>query len=138
MSSFLVNTKTINNILTGLTSKKWIDGIMGKYPFEDVIKKEEDFNKLGKRLLRLNINALIQRYKDDKNQYKGILNNYKFNFVKSSKIQFIKNLQCFLYQCLEGNNTKKKLYKDLKKVENALINSYISNLKEYKKASWGY
>ena len=134
----MVNTKTINNILTGLTSKKWVDGIMGKYPFEDVIKKEEDFNKLGKRLLRLNINALIQRYKDDKNQYKGILNNYKFNFVKSSKIQFIKNLQCFLYQCLEGNNTKKKLYKDLKKVENALINSYISNLKEYKKASWGY
>ena len=138
MSSFLVSDKTLNNIVTGLTSKGWTDCIMWNYPFKDIIKEDKDFNKFGKELLKLNLNALSERYGDDKKGNKEILNAYKFEFVDSSKIQFIKNLQCFLYQCSEGNNTKKKLYKDLKKVEDAFINSYISDLEEYKKANWGF
>jgi hypothetical protein len=138
MSSYFIGDKTINNIITGLTSKDWTECIMWGYPFKDIIKEEEDFNKFGKELLKLNLSALTQRYKDNRRGNKEILNNYKFEFVNSSKIQFIKNLQCFIYQCCEGNNQKKKLFKDLQKVETALINSYLSELEEYKTAKWGF
>jgi hypothetical protein len=136
MSSFLVSKETINNIVTGLTSKTWTDCIMWDYPFKDVINEDEDFNKLGKELIKLNLLALGKRYGDELNEEE--INNYEFNFKDSSKIQFIKNLQCFLYQCSEGDIINTKLFKDLRKVEIALINDYINDLEEYKTAKWGF
>ena len=133
MSSFLVSDKTINNIVTGLTSESWIDCLMWEYPFKDIMKEDEDFNKFGKELINLNYLALNERYNQKIPEI-----NFNFEFENSGIIQFYKNLGCFLYQCSEGKAIKTKLYKDLKKIENALAQKIVSDLPEYDKAKWGF
>ena len=143
MSSFLVSDKTINNIVTGLTSNIWIEGLMWEYPFKNLTG--EELNNLGRELLKLNHYALNQRYKEKINnqRYKEKINNkeinkYVFSYQSSSLLQFIKNLNCFLYQCSEGKTINKKMFKLLTKIQQCFYYKVVSGLEDYKKSEWGY
>jgi len=50
--------------------------------------------------------------------------------------QILKSLDCFLYQCLEGEVPKDKLYITLSKIKRIIENYIISHLEDYKKAKW--
>ena len=135
MSSFLVSDKTINNIVTGLTSNIWIEGLMWEYPFKNLTG--EELNNLGRELLKLNYYALSQRYGDKINNNKEI-EKYVFNYEHTSLLQFIKNLDCFLYQCSEGKKINKKMFKLLTKIQRCFYYKVIYDLEDYKKAKWGF
>ena len=54
-----------------------------------------------------------------------------------SEVQFFKSLQCFLYQCCEGDVDEKPLYKTLSSIR-ALMAPFIKeNSPEYDAAEWG-
>src|SRR3954451_11976045 len=62
---------------------------------------------LGQKMLDLNQKALWYRYGDPKKRLR-----YIFQPIPCTKIQVFKALQCWLYQCNEGNISEvAKLYK---------------------------
>lgn len=50
--------------------------------------------------------------------------------------QFLKSLQCYLYQCCEGNVPDCDLYKELTNLKHTLQSYIISQMPEYNKAEW--
>jgi hypothetical protein len=53
------------------------------------------------------------------------------------KVQFFKSLQCFLYQCSEGNVPDRPLFKALQDVEAFLAPTVNQDSPKYNVAVWG-
>lgn len=125
MSSYIVDDKTINRILS-------------KYCKDRPIKACDE---LGKKMIRMNIEATNQRYPEHpyltEKQDKERINNYKFIYQEVTDLQALKSLRCYLYQCGEGNIDKRKLYKELKKTSLEWSYLIVNELKEYDEAEWG-
>ena len=51
-------------------------------------------------------------------------------------LQVLKSLDCFLYQCSEGEIDKNPLYIAMDKIRNALKSEIINELEGYKLAVW--
>jgi hypothetical protein len=124
MSSFIVKNKTINTFLSFLNNNL----------------SDEENTLIGRNLLKMNIEATEQRYSEpylNAKEKRQELKNFKFEFVSTTKIQALKSLSCFLYQCSEGNIPSKKLFKDFRKKEIDLAFEIIDELRVYKEAEWG-
>lgn len=145
MSSYVVDPKTINKIVEGLRWETWT----GHYPETEMLKKanamfNDQLQEFGESLYSLNIDATMQRYGDPTSETlpgsigeDGKLATYVYKAeLRPTKIQLIKSLQCFLYQCSEGNVPETRLFKALEIVVNRLKDEYISGLDEYKAAEW--
>ena len=102
MSAFLVDKKTIDKILTQLDVSVRIASTWAEKEVEPKLGidcNDSDWKtKLGQRMFDLNQLSIEYRYGDQK---KELI--YKFQTVLCSKMQAFKALQCFLYQCAEGN-----------------------------------
>lgn len=62
---------------------------------------------------------------------------YSFGLCENNIYQILKSLECFLYQCMEGDFYKQNdLFNALKQIEDVLKNYILSHLDEYKKAKW--
>jgi len=141
MSAFIVENKTINRILSFLywdngISDSWNKRILDKVGFSVETEKEQE--RLGKAMLIMNCRGVSQRYNEK--QDAKIIKSYKFVDVvlkDRQEIQVLKSLQCFLYQCCEGDTDTLELYKALKEIEVSLLNSIVDKLPEYEKAIWG-
>ena len=136
MSAFLVENTTISKILTELTKSVR----KSQYFKERMAKLLIDFSdpewqtRLGQKMLNLNQLALKYRYGDPKRGLK-----YTFQSVYCTKIEAIKALECWLYQCAEGNIPEvAKLYKFF---DNYVISSWAKDIviatAEYDEAEWG-
>ena len=144
MSSYLVSEETINAILS-------IDNIdqMGYSSFDELLKKvfgTINKNVLGKKMLKLNIEALKQRYPKDtdktrpgtqKNQSSNLIaEKYSFNHLGVSLEQSYMSLQCLQYQCSEGNVPKKLFYKKLLELSNKIAHRIAFVKAESVGAQW--
>ena len=133
MSSFMVEDKTINRILTFLFWKGktiYFDSELEKLG----ITEEEHFNKLGGLMKALNRYAFNYRYNENNNLKQEL--SFKWIEEETDIFQVLKSVSCLVYQCSEGNTEKKNLFKFLVKLENALKDKIIDDLPEYKKAEW--
>ena len=54
-----------------------------------------------------------------------------------SLVEVYKALQCWHYQCCEGDVPETKLYKFFSEVEDYLARKIVMALPEYEKATWG-
>ncbi len=79
-------------------------------------------------MLRLNYEAVNFRYEENNKHIA-----FKFKEEKTDIVQILKSVQCFLYQCNEGNIPKRKLFKNLKTTEEILKNLIISKHTDYEK-----
>ena len=148
MSSFIVENKTINRIVNLF----YFAGFEGSAILKSEIwrkLKKEGFNfdfeeekhvceKLGKAMIEMNCKAVNERYgkKDNKHCCEAI-KSYKYESTsKTPLIQAFKSLNCFLYQCCEGDVPKMKLYKVLKQIENSIAFHIVAELPEYNQAEW--
>ena len=136
MSSWIVKPITINRIVSFLS---WNDGgILGvrfKQMFGELNAKECE--KLGQQMIKLNCRAVSKCYNQPINKEK--IKEYAFSDVwgtTAKKEQVLKTLDCFLYQCNEGNISKTKIYKNLEKARQLLADEIISKIPEYDKAAW--
>jgi hypothetical protein len=126
MSSFIVSDECINNFLVFITRN---------------FSQNKLQTELGQELLKMIIEATNQRY--PANHYltpeedKERIANFEFKARNVSKIQGLKSLQCFLYQCSEGTVPRMKLYKLMRDFEYNMAKEIISELPEYDKAEWG-
>lgn len=140
MSAFIVEDTTINRVVTWLTSEVstshfTIDQLARKY---DVDLTSDGWDeKLAHAMFQLNCDGVNARY--------GVGEAGKFrplNFTYQpeqyfSLVQVLKSLQCWLYQCCEGDVPTTKLYQFFEEVEHHLALKIVSSLPEYEKATWG-
>ena len=138
MSAFLVGDPTINHI-----ADMMVYGPVSQYisPILPHLEQKECAN----RLKILNLESLNQRYGDNWDDVDAEVSDERFdkypirimnNTPAPSLIQSLKHVQCYLYQCNEGNVPDSSLYKDVEKLQNGLIWEIISNMKEYNEATW--
>jgi hypothetical protein len=158
MSSFIVENKTINRVLSFLYwHKNELIGHDYINDLRDLLRLPErdhtdeayfiEMNALGLAMHKLNVKAVMTRYPDMTHKNistrapgtyeNGHLIKYAFTEEHLSLIQAIKSLQCWLYQCCEGNIDRTKLYKFFKGVERTLMGCVIDALPEYDQAEWG-
>ena len=100
-----------------------------------------DRENLTDAMLALNIDAFCQRY--------GIriffqdldcidLDTRRWHPLQAlSNVQFFKSLQCFLYQCCEGDADEKPLYKTLDAIRGLFAPFINEDSAEYDAAEWG-
>ena len=85
-------------------------------------------------MFRLNIQAYNFRYNLEEEQ-----DYYKFEFIegKQNPYQVLMSLNCWLYQCCEGDINKDNLWQAMKKIKYCLCETIINQTEEYNKCKWG-
>lgn len=127
MSSYVVEYKTIDRIITGLAIY-YTNFILEDWGFEDN-------NDLGRFLLGMNIDAVDLRYNETNDR--KCVDDYVYIYQPSlSRVQFVKSLACFLYQCFEGNVPSRDLYIELERIKNVVAYDIVVNMPMYDEAEW--
>jgi hypothetical protein len=140
MSAFLVADKTINHIVNWLRSERFL---ISEIPYKlkglgfdmDKVDWEE---KLGLAMFQLNIEAVDVRYGDgEAAKFRKLDYRYQ-ETVPVPLMQVLKSLQCWLYQCNEGDVPQTALYGLFDNdVQLYLMSEIIDALPEYQEAFWG-
>lgn len=138
MSAFLVEKKTINRILSLVSSECRRSEFFRREVSRDLNVELSDCywrDKLGQKMWDLNQLALGYRYGDEKEVL-----SYSFFDVSElvSRTQMFKSLRCWLYQCSEGEIPDKSvLYKVFShEISLYLALKIVGELPEYDEAEW--
>ena len=140
MSAFMVDDKTINSVVTWLTrevqsSRFTLDWLAREY---DVDLTSDGWDeKLAHAMFQLNCDGVNARYgAGEAEKFRPLNFTYKPE-IYHSLVQVLKSLQCWKYQCSEGDVPETKLYQFFEEVEHHLALKIVMNLPEYDKATWG-
>ena len=139
MSSFLVSEKGISMLADGI-SDSMFEWKIADFPVHD--DELDDYfrgytiEEIFEELNYLNAYALEQRYGDDidDNMYAD-----GYSYVPEYTIdEYLKMLDCFLYQCCEGDTEEKPLYQLINRLAD-LISKHVNRHGNplYDEASWG-
>jgi hypothetical protein len=137
MSAFLVADKMIHKILTQVDyetrKSQWLKNKFEKELRLDFLHPQWQ-TLLGQKMWDLNQLSLGYRYGDEK-----IALRYRFQPLPCTSIQAFKALQCWRYQCTEGEIPEAStLYQFFDTVvAPGLAESIIMRTPEYEKAAWG-
>lgn len=132
MSAFVVEDKTINNVVGFLNDSRNRD--LRKIVLEAAQLTDADerwHEKLGASMAIMNQDAVNQRYGENDEAH------YEFHFELADDIQVYKSLQCWLYQCCEGDVPERPLYRAFGELERRIGNRIIQRLPRYESAVWG-
>lgn len=142
MSAYMVADETINRVVYWL----YFEVAKSQYIREKLEKTSgvdtsayEWAEALGKAMFQLNIDGVNARYggygDGEAKQFRNL--NYHYQPVHGSAIQVLKSLQCWLYQCTEGEVVKNPLYKFFQDIAQPhLMSNIICDLSEYRTAEW--
>jgi hypothetical protein len=151
MSAFVVEDKVINDVVNHLaTSRRH-----GSFEYHRLLASEfmvdmanpKEVEGLAVAMFRLNVNAVDQRYGDGEAKEFRELN---FRYLPQEKIggvifigepitavQAYKSLQCWLYQCAEGDVPGTSLlYAAMEKVHAEMAHNIVQAMTAYDKAKW--
>lgn len=138
MSAYIVNKETIDRIVTRIHGAQRIYSVERNYPTMYQAYKG-DCSELGQNLWKLNVEAVNQRYGGN---YPIKLYQYAparncAGGTRKQQVRVYKSLQCFLYQCSEGDVPETPLFQELERYCSALAAEIITELPEYEDAAWG-
>ena len=166
MSAYLVNDSTINLVSKLLVEDKTINLITDLFCFgyKQNLKASEPIEprqtggwsfKLAIELKRMNLKALEARYPSnwqELTEHQGIkqidIQTADGEIIPGFEVfddhhpygetlpQKLKHVQCFLYQCNEGDISKTPLFKAVERLEAEMKNVIINELASYQEASW--
>ena len=136
MSAYIVEADTLYRVINLITKIDYVSNSLKPIKEEAIITPQILFNKLN----TLNRYAISQRYEaekmTDKPSYKFNLERYNQVASNTNQYQNFKSLQCFHYQCSEGEAMKADLYKALDKFERSFAIQIISSVKQYDQSTW--
>ncbi len=129
MKKFIVPDKTINRVLSWLVENDaGVPGHEGEDP--------ESLAKLGTSMLEMNCEVIDQLYGyGEAAEYRPL--DYEFRWERTSEIQVLKSLQCWLEQCFGDRIVEMDLYHEMKAIESKLACKLVSELESYAAAEWG-
>ena len=143
MSAYMVEDKTINNIVAGI--KRGFDNHGLDYP---------DFNrndlnsfglsdldgtnlaKIGGYLFVMNIEAIEQRYGEGEAKTFRPLDYQYRSIIWPDAINLYKSIRCLLYQCTEGNVPETTIYKTLEEFARDIAEHIVHRLPAYENGEW--
>ena len=140
MSSFLVSKKGLEILTDGVYNAVRHNHICGKRVNYEGLNNyfKPSHKNIFKELNYLNALALYERYGDeiDENMYDD---NKDINEHPEYTIEsFLKMLDCYTYQCCEGEAEDSELYKIMNTLSDIIGATYVDrNSKLYEEASWG-
>jgi len=129
VKKFIVPDKTINRVLSWLVENDaGVAGLEGK--------DSESLAKLGTSMLEMNCEVIDQLYGyGEAAEYRPL--DYEFRWERTSEIQVLKSLQCWLEQCFGDRIVEMDLYHEMKAIESKLACKLVSELESYAAAEWG-
>ena len=134
MSSWILTNESINKIVNSIYYKSLIEFHKRelKYKLGIDTDKEEDLKKLGQLMTDLNYKSVNYLYDEDNKPRKFI-----YSVQNPLNIfQFLKSLECFLYQSCDGDFDKEELHIILTKLKESLKSEIIQQIPQYNKAKW--
>ncbi len=141
MSAFMVEDTTINRVVTWLTrevttNRFTLDWLAREYDIDLTSDKWDE--KLAQAMFQLNCDGVNARYGEgEAEKFRPLNFTYKPEMIYHSLVQVLKSLQCFLYQCREGDVPQSKLYQFFEELAHHLAVKIVIELPEYDTASWG-
>jgi hypothetical protein len=92
---------------------------------------------IGRRLKRLNRDAMEERYPGEHGVTKDDLH-YQFqNYAYATPLELLRALDCLLYQCCEGKVPDSRRYKEIDRAMGTIAMSIVGQMPAYKRAPWG-
>jgi hypothetical protein len=144
MSAFMVNDKTINEILAWLrhlarsSDGRWTVSALEENGFGYDLKSDEGLSALGEAMFDLNARGVNSRYGDNQAQEFRPLDYQYMGMMPTNEFQAYKSLGCLLYQCMEGDIPEaSNLYKALREIENRIAHDIVRKNPKYDAARWG-
>jgi len=139
MSAFMVDDKTINSVVTWLTrevqrSRFTLDCLAREYGVD--LTSDGWDEKLAQAMFQLNCDGVNARYGEGEAEKFRPLNFTYEPEIQYSLVQVLKSLQCWNYQCSEGDVPNTQLYQFFEEVEHHLALKIVMDLPEYDKAKW--
>jgi hypothetical protein len=141
MSSYIVHDETINRVVSFLYTKTLADAHYWPFrPLGDAgysVDTKEDRQALAKKMFALNVAATRGRYPDNFDEMWSVI---LFDYAPVPPvgiIQTLKSLECWLYQCAEGDIPQSDLYQLFESVANRLRCEIIHEMPKWKAAHWG-
>lgn len=146
MSAFVVEKGTIDRIVT------YVEGLYKTHPYlyqrvaevvglGDIVRPTKATGSirhavnlptiLGQRLWETNVGAVNLRYATD-----DTAPQYHWSSRTAAPIVVLKSLQCFLYQCCEGDVPESTLSRVVEAIKNDVAEEICTSLPEYKQAPW--
>lgn len=137
MSSYVVDDRTINRILSGLTVlapyvNRTLHGVTG-YDLDGGTKA---LQAIGTQMRKLNEEATFARYSSNHPEEMMPKTPFRYQQVVCSSYQALKSLRCWLYQCNEGDYDQHPLFRAFKEIAGDLAMEIVMKLPQYEKADW--
>lgn len=145
MSAFVVDDKTINRVVTYLRDdrdlKDWFGHQVSKR-LDISILSQDGLAQLARLMHVTNVQAVQQRYPDEPAEtlpgpIREAGEHFHFRYELTGRMQALKSLQCWLYQCAEGNVPESAVYRLMERVKAEMALAIVSDLPEYERAEWG-
>jgi hypothetical protein len=136
MSAFIVDDLCIRRILTGFERAEYqTEGLYCTIRPPRPTVGNEERHATARALLEMNVEAVNHRYAHNGEQPVPAFREGPAGEV--TDWQVLKSLDCYLYQCSEGDIPKSEFYKAVTNFRNALRAALVSQLPEYEAAKWG-
>ena len=141
MSAFIVRDKTINRVVTWMAEETRRNPYFAQKIEQGLLLSTDDNlweAKLAQAMFQLNIDGVNARYGlGEAQKFKTVDFTYQSEYARD-KVQVIKSLQCWLYQCCEGRIMYSPMYRFFDEwVVRYLMSQIIDALPTYNKAEWG-
>jgi len=144
MSAFVVADETINTVVSWLEMKAsgapdlYFGGcsrILAEAGYQ--VEFSEHAERLADDMFALNVEAVNQRYGEgEAEQFRPLDFEYRFS-IPPSPVRTVKALDCWMYQCAEGNVPETPLFKLMDRVRNAIYRGIVHSSEAYDQAPWG-
>jgi hypothetical protein len=139
MSAFVVGNETINRVVTFLATARNIEHIQRVILAETGadLRTTEGRQQLGDAMFRLNCAGVDARYGEGQSQTFRDDMSYDYRIEMANKFQAYKSLQCWSYQCAEGNIPEESLlYATMDRVGQMIAAHIVESLPDYATAKW--
>lgn len=141
MSAFLVENQTINGVVAYFGALKMKDSAIHRTLYAEGgidTQTREGRAALGAAMFELNCAALDARYGEGTAANDSADCPYAWtSTAPPTPVQAFKSLQCWLYQCSEGDIPDTSLlYATMTRVKDQLAISIVEAMPQYEKAKW--
>ena len=141
MSSFIVSDDTINKVVSYFYLQQMGScDCSGAYHLrcrDYNVTTEEGQQQLADEMAQLNMKAFVGRYPQEQGgEISDIRHPYRFT-TQTNRMQALKALQCWHYQCAQDAAVDDDLYKLMEEIKGLIAQDIVRDLPEYQAAPWG-
>jgi len=144
MSAFVVSDSTINAAVSWISftdrdrSFSHLTSYLLPEAGYDIKNDPEALPRLASEMFALNVDAVNARYQGGAEQFRTLDFTYQLDLSARGAVGALKLLQCWHYQCSEGDVPETPLYQLMGRVIGAIALGIVCQTEAYDRAPWGH